>query len=148
MKYIQLNSKVFATIDDELAETLRSDGYAQGYIPKSGNYKQILMHHLVIGKPDEGYVTDHINRNRLDNRKENLRFVTRSENNYNSNKSIFATSKYLGVSLDKKTGLWRASKMHPTTKKVHYIGSFVHELEAANVVEKFIQRCKNELNNS
>ena len=33
-----------------------------------------------MGKPPEGLETDHINRDKLDNRRENLRFVTHREN--------------------------------------------------------------------
>ena len=54
----------------------------RGYATVSKNKKQIYVHHLVLGKK-EGFVTDHINRNKLDNRKENLRFITRAENNRN-----------------------------------------------------------------
>jgi len=37
---------------------------------------QRKLHHAIMGTPAKGYVTDHINGNGLDNRKENLRFVT------------------------------------------------------------------------
>lgn len=38
----------------------------------------VSMHHAIIGKPKPGFVVDHINRNPLDNTRENLRFVTYS----------------------------------------------------------------------
>lgn len=40
----------------------------------------LYAHHLVIGKPPKGFVTDHVNGNGLDNRRENLRHVSQSEN--------------------------------------------------------------------
>jgi hypothetical protein len=40
------------------------------------------LHRFIINTPDD-MLTDHINGNRLDNRKENLRVVTRSQNNMN-----------------------------------------------------------------
>jgi len=43
-------------------------------------YKNIRFHHFIKGKPPKGLVTDHINRIKLDNRDENLRFCTQSEN--------------------------------------------------------------------
>lgn len=45
--------------------------------------KMRKMHQIVIGKAPDGLEIDHINRNKLDNRKKNLRFCTRSENNRN-----------------------------------------------------------------
>ncbi len=55
-------------------------GYA---IRNRKNGRQDRMHHLIIGKPPIGLVTDHINRNKLDNRKCNLRFVTQKVNMQN-----------------------------------------------------------------
>jgi hypothetical protein len=54
-------------------------GYAQARV--NGTTK--LLHHLIMGKPKKPYVTDHINRNKLDNRRVNLRFVTERENALN-----------------------------------------------------------------
>ena len=41
------------------------------------------LHHIVAGKPPKGLVTDHINRNKLDARKLNLRHITSKENSNN-----------------------------------------------------------------
>ncbi|MEW4959716.1 HNH endonuclease, partial [Enterobacter cloacae subsp. cloacae] len=51
---------------------------------------------------------DHINRIRSDNRIENLRLATRSENAKNKEKSKANTSGFKGVSQQKKTGNWVA----------------------------------------
>ena len=64
---------------DEMSKSpwyLSSDGYA--YNPKIGYMQKILMH------PPKGMCTDHKNRNRLDNRRGNLRVVTPSENSKNN----------------------------------------------------------------
>jgi len=57
---------------------LSDQGYALGTI----NKKRVRMHRIVNDTPD-GFETDHINRNKLDNRRSNLRTATRSENTLN-----------------------------------------------------------------
>ena len=51
-----------------------------GYVLRNSDKK--TLHSLIMGKK-EGFVIDHINRNKLDNRKKNLRFVTYSANGIN-----------------------------------------------------------------
>lgn len=86
LAYIELaNNKGEAIIDainkdlDKYNWSLSGDGYPMTYI--KGKY--VKMHHLVIGKPKKGLVTDHRNRDKLDNRKDNLRSVTQYENMLN-----------------------------------------------------------------
>jgi hypothetical protein len=45
--------------------------------------RTITMHRLIAGSPPPGMVTDHIDRNRLNNRRSNLRHVTYEVNNRN-----------------------------------------------------------------
>ena len=53
------------------------DGYPQARV--SG--KMMRMHELLVGQfRGEGLVIDHINHNRADNRKDNLRIVTPAQN--------------------------------------------------------------------
>jgi len=66
--------------------------------------KNVPVHALVL--PCEGGVEpDHKNRNGLDNRRSNLRKLTRSDNNRNRRAS--AAHGFLGVTLHKASGLWR-----------------------------------------
>jgi hypothetical protein len=59
----------------------QSDGYAMRteWDKNTKSNKCVLMHRLIMGTP-QGMDTDHINRDRLDNRKSNLRICTRAEN--------------------------------------------------------------------
>ena len=58
-----------------------------------------LLHHIIIGKPEKGFVVDHINGNGLDNTKKNLRFANHSQNRQNVAKKEGCSSIYIGVTL-------------------------------------------------
>jgi len=71
-------------IDDEDFDKVSQYNW---YIAKHGyvrmtNRSKTYLHHLIIGKKS-GLVVDHIDRNKLNNKKENLRHVTRAQNNAN-----------------------------------------------------------------
>lgn len=94
MKYIYLSKGKRAIVDDEDYSGLMeyrwsfNNGYAsrQG---KSVNYSKreiIYMHQQILGKR-AGLEIDHIDRDRLNNRRSNLRHVTRRENMHNKDYS-------------------------------------------------------------
>ncbi len=56
----------------------------------------IALSHIILGKPPEEMVIDHIDRNPLNNKKRNLRFVTKSQSMMNRNKYSH-TKKYKNV---------------------------------------------------
>lgn len=83
---------------------IRKDIYATASI----NKKMYLIHRYIMielyGNKEltRHNFIDHINGNKLDNRRENLRIVTQAENNMNKNKAKNASSKYFGVNYNKK----------------------------------------------
>lgn len=68
--------------------------------------RDIRLHNLIIGSNAE---TDHKNRDGLDNRRNNLRVGTMSENMFNRNKFRNNRSGTTGVHFDKSRNLWIAS---------------------------------------
>lgn len=69
-------------------------GYPIAYI---GSKKGTSIHHYLMGSYGKDYPIDHINRNKLDNRRSNLRVCTRQENNYNRSLSKNSKYKYKGI---------------------------------------------------
>ncbi len=140
MKKIPLTKGKFAAVDDDDFDFLSqwkwcidSGGYAVrsthiGYFDGKKKTKRVWMHR-VINKTEDSMDTDHINGDRLDNRKLNLRSASRSQNHMNRKSRPGSVSKYKGVYLDKRFGNWVA-QIRLNNKGVH-IGSFKTEEEAA-----------------
>jgi hypothetical protein len=93
----------------------------------NGKTKILRMHNL-ISPPPTGKLVDHINLNGLDNRKENLRFCSKLQNNCNQ-ASHYGTSKYKGVCWKTSNRKWSA-QIGYEYKQV-YLGLFESEEEAA-----------------
>lgn len=86
--------------------------FSAGYAKTNKNGNVIGMHRLIMNVDDPKKVVDHINHDKLDNRRENLRVVSRAANNQNRPKDVIdtTTSKYKGVYLRNfaHTSLWVA----------------------------------------
>ena len=82
---------------------------ACGYPCTGGGSNRVFLHHLVLGgKPINGDIVDHINQNKLDARKMNLRFTNKSVNAFNSKIGSKNTSGSKGVSFSKERGKWES----------------------------------------
>lgn len=103
---------------------------------KDNKTMHIKMHHLIIGTPPAGMEVDHINRDELDNRCTNLRFVTPGQNLVN--RKVFRNSKsgIRGVSR-LPSGKWRARRK--INGRLVYLGTFNTKEEASLVWEKSLR---------
>lgn len=85
---------------------------AQGYIRVALFRKNVMAHRFawesIHGPIPDGMQIDHINHIRDDNRIENLRLVTHSENGQNIKKPSSNTSGHIGVSFNKRKSMWQA----------------------------------------
>jgi len=130
-KLILTNSIKIVLIDDEDYELISKYNWylAGGYAAtRIGDDACVKMHQLILGS-----FVDHKNRNKLDNRRTNLRFATGTQNNANRGKvGKSPTSQFKGVYLTEK-GKWKATI---TIKyKSRHLGYFATELEAAIVYD-------------
>jgi hypothetical protein len=84
-----------------------SKGYPAVHLSTTvvGQKVSVQMHRLVL-PPKGGFVVDHINRNPLDNRRENLRHVHHSANAMNRGTNGNNTSGYRGISWSKTEHRW------------------------------------------
>lgn len=108
------------------------DGYIgnSGKRDKHGKKRSILIHRIIMDAK-VGEVIDHKNWDRKDNRKENLRKCTVSENNVNIKRRKDNTSGYTGV--NKKGNKWVAS-ISFNRKRTH-LGTF-ETIEEAIIARK------------
>lgn len=106
----------------------RNTKYATHQKETRGKVRHTLMHHLILGKPPKGMVTDHINGDGLDNRKSNLRFCTVSENAMNSKLPSNNTSGHRGVFWNKRLRKWAAQIQ--ANQKTYYLGVFQEKTDA------------------
>ena len=103
----------------------------KGYVVVRVDYIDVFAHHVVWALRFGEYPStslDHINRIKTDNRIENLREATASDNAANC-ESKGRTSKYVGVSLDRGRGTWIAQIMKGGRNQ--YIGRYQSEEDAA-----------------
>jgi hypothetical protein len=135
MKTIELSGGSVALVDDDDFEYFNmfkwhksSRGYAQrADYSNSPKIKMIMMHRFLMNEPIDLQV-DHINGNKLDNRKFNLRVSTKAQNMRNRNRQSNNTSGLKGVCFHIRSKKWMA-QIKVSGKKI-YIGLFDTKEEA------------------
>lgn len=94
-----------------------------GYIAIVPETRALHLHRLIV----DFEIVDHINRNRLDNRKANLRSATHGQNMVNTGPQKRNRSGYKGVYINKKSYRVRIT----SNGKSVYIGTYKTAVEAA-----------------
>ena len=138
MKRIPLTQDKYALVDDEDFERINQYKwyannehgiwYAIRSIRKTNGKQTIQRMHRIIMDAPNGFETDHVNHDGLDNRKRNLRICTHAENQHNR-KLQDGTSKFKGVSWHEATKKWQA-KITSNGKLIH-LGVYDNEITAA-----------------
>lgn len=139
-KEIILYGGYITIVDDDLYEELSlhkwhlsAQGYATTgiYVPKDKTH-QIVMHKMILGNYPKGLQVDHINQNKLDNRKSNLRLVNASQNKANVKQR--SPDKYKGVYFCNKTNKYSSHIKKDYVK--YHLGSFDNAVDAAIAYNK------------
>lgn len=145
MKTIKLTDGSETIVDDEDYDWLSQFNWGHQTIWNSGGYARrwgsngkkktnLLMHRLIVDCPADKQV-DHINHNTLDNRKCNLRIVSKYQNMANALKTTKPkTSKFKGVCWCKAYKKWAVEIVRNGTN--HHLGYFDTESKAAEAYNK------------
>ena len=118
-----------ALIDIEDVERVKNIrwGFHFGYVVERVRGKPRRLHSFIMG--DHYTEVDHIDGNRLDNRKKNLRKATRMQNVQNTPKRRNCKTNYKGVEKLSKGSRWRARIT--VEKQTINLGTYATEQEAA-----------------
>lgn len=136
---VPLGGGLFAMVDIEEWDRCKDRTWrastvhgGQVYAVAISGRKATYLHRFIMGEPN--CEVDHINLNRLDCRKSNLRLASRMEQSGNTPIRSDNTSGYKGVSLHKGMGKWRATIQKRT------IGYFNDAISAAKAYDDEARR--------
>lgn len=132
---IELSSGQYAKVDEEYYEYLNQFKWSASKqknsyyaLRQKADKTFIYMHQEILGKSNDKII-DHIDGNGLNNTKENLRFVNKSQNAFNSFHPN-GISKYKGVWKKQDRNKAWVAEITVEGKKYH-LGAFYTEKEAA-----------------
>jgi len=138
--YLMLTNSVVSLVDADMLSLLcqwrwqlNRGGYAWRHARQDGKNINIFVHRVVMGlEYGDSREVDHIDGNKLDNRRSNLRIV--SSRQQSQNLAAHGRSKYRGVSFHRHSGLWRAEVR---VKGVRYsAGYYENEADAGKAAAK------------
>ena len=102
---------------------------------QGGRFRTFSLHRVLLGLTwGDGIEVDHIDLDKLNNRRSNLRIATRDEQMQNLPHRTDGVSKYRGVSFDKRRGKWKAEVQ--VGKKRQWLGYFITEEAAAEAARE------------
>jgi hypothetical protein len=145
MTEVPLTQGQVALIDDEDAERVLAHKwrakrdetgrryYAVTSIRSGEKVRYVRLHRFILDAPPCVEV-DHINLNGLDNRRKNLRLASRSQNQFNRERTRNNKSGFKGVIWFKQAGLWFAQIGYKGAR--YYLGYFKTPEEAARAYDK------------
>ena len=136
-KKIKVFTEEMAIVDNDMYDELSKYRWHlhTGYPARKVKDKTIFMHRLVNQTP-EGKFTDHINRNILDNRKDNLRTADKRLNGLNRGVQPNNKSGYKNVCLHKASGLWTVEVKNGAKRVVKYFKTMKEAIIKSKSIRK------------
>lgn len=129
MPKIKLTKGYYTEVDQTTYDLYgrQSWHYSHGYAAQKNRSGVIYLHKLIIG--DSLDEVDHIDGDKLNNRRSNLRFATHSQNNMNKPRQSNNTTGFKGVHKLKSTGKYQAY-IKKDGKRIH-LGTYSTAQDAA-----------------
>lgn len=112
--------------------------FHNGYAARQERRKNIYMHRE-IARPPDGMMVDHINRNKLDNRRANLRPCTRRQNIRNQAAKTGSASRFKGVEYRKDRDKYYA-RIRFQGRRL-WLGTFTDNRDAARAYDRAAVEC-------
>lgn len=145
MKYIELHrykgkNNLYTIVDDDNFYEINKYKWhisSLGYVIRTEKNKIIYLHRKIMNFPLDK-VIDHINGNKIDNRKSNLRIVSIKKNVRNQKYHKNNTSGFLGVSFRKGRNRYRATIT--VDKKQIFLGNFINIKDAIDARNKAVKK--------
>ncbi len=133
-KQIPLSDGGYAYVDAADLEWLCRYNWRlqNGYAARREKTKVVYMHREIM-RPAKGMTVDHINHNRLDNTRDNLRVCTHQQNVHNNAKHVGSSSRFKGVGYNREKRKWFA-KIYFEGRRI-WLGYFDDEAEAARAYD-------------
>lgn len=108
--------------------------YAIAHTPMvNGKRSSVIMHRLIMKAP-KGVLVDHRDFYGLNNQKQNLRIASDEQNGQHKQKQSNTSSRFKGVSLDKRHGTWKCQINIDGV--LVWLGQFQSELAAAQAYDE------------
>lgn len=135
VKEITLTRGETVLVDDDDFEylnelTWRKLGFYAVTSVRNGKKTTNFYMHKMVMRAGKQQIVDHVNGNMLDNRKCNLRFATKQQNQQNQKRRSNNSTGYKGVWLNKKTGKYVA-QIGIENSRSRKLGTFETAEEAA-----------------
>lgn len=142
-RWLPTTKGLWTLVDEDVYPTVRNhpwciSGVRTSYASARVGNRHVKLHHLVVGHPSVGLQVDHINGNKLDNRRCNLRLATNSQNCQNKPPGMGREWKGIRKS---KCG-WMARIRTPDGRIC--LGTFKTEVEAARAYNEAAKRLHGE----
>jgi len=133
---IHIKDDIYTIVDSEIAEILKNKklflGGNKRYASLKNKSKTVFLHRFILNAKT-GQVVDHINRNKLDNRKQNLRFTNYSDNRLNHSQKP-GPSGYFHVCFHKRERTWYSYIKYKNINK--HVGCFSSKIVAALLADR------------
>mgnify|MGYP002711211556 CR=1 FL=1 len=143
---VKQQDKTFTVSEEDLSGVLNYTWYFhRGYLESHGHLNatrskgMMPLHQFILGSAPDGFVIDHINRDKSNNQRSNLRFISNRGNSVNNHRVDENLSGFIGVvEIKRKITVFRSFIQDQVTHKNIQLGRFNTALEVALAYDLYV----------